>query len=119
MLTLPFPVAKKFIDDVDDALVLKEVVVAVMAEEGEPGFDDQPVAPKAAVGTLPRDLRNVAVKGAQHRAQGKGLQIQPGRLAISGNAWETPFSPRHWLVLQARNSSCVFRHRDPAILYES
>jgi hypothetical protein len=37
-----------------------------MAEEGEPGFDDQPVTSKAAIGSLLRDLRKVAVERVQH-----------------------------------------------------
>ena len=60
------PVAEKFVDDVDDALILEEVAVAVIAEEGEPRFDDQPVTSKAAIGSLLRDLRKVAVERVQH-----------------------------------------------------
>jgi len=37
-----------------------------MAEEGAPGFDDQPVRSKAAIGSLLRDLRKVAVERVQH-----------------------------------------------------
>ena len=37
-----------------------------MAEEGEPGFDDQPVTGKTAIGSLLRDLRKVAVERVQH-----------------------------------------------------
>ncbi len=83
-LTLPFPVGEEFIDDVDDALVLEEVVVAVMAEEGEPGFDDQPVTAKATVSALARDLRNVPMEGAPHIARGRGLQVETNGLAEQG-----------------------------------
>ena len=48
-LALVFPVAEEFVDDVDDAFVLEEVVVLGVAEEGEPGFDDQAVAGEATV----------------------------------------------------------------------
>ena len=46
-----FPVGKQFVDDFDDAFVLEEVVVLVVTEEGEPGFEGQLVAGKTAVGT--------------------------------------------------------------------
>ncbi len=83
-LPCPFPVGEELIDDVDDALVLEKVVVAVMAEEGEPGFDDQPVTGKTTVSALARDLRDVPMEGAPHIARGRGLQVETNGLAEQG-----------------------------------
>ena len=52
-LALAGSVAEEFVDDLDDGLVLEEVVVLIVAEEGKPGFDDQAIAGKAAVGAFP------------------------------------------------------------------
>jgi len=54
---------EQFVDVFDDAPVLEEIVVLVIAEEGEPGFDDQPVAGEAAVGAEAGDLCDVAMDG--------------------------------------------------------
>lgn len=80
-LALPFPVVEQFVDDFHDALVLKQVVVLVVPEEGQPGFKGQLVTSKAAVGAKTGDLRDVAVEGTQRGPRGGGLQIEPGRLA--------------------------------------
>jgi len=66
---LAFPVTEQFVNDVDDAFVLKEIVVAVVLEETEPGFDDQPVTGKAAVGAKPGDIGDVTEEGPQGRAR--------------------------------------------------
>jgi hypothetical protein len=81
---LGFPVAEEFVDDFNDAAFLEEVAVAPVAEKGEPGFDDQPVAGKATVGAKADDFGDVAVEGARELAQAAGLQVQAGRLAEQG-----------------------------------
>lgn len=81
-LAAAVPVAEEFIDDLDDALVLEQVVVDVVVEEGEPGFDAQPVAGKAAVGAEPFDAADVAVEGPVCGARQRGLQFQPRRLPL-------------------------------------
>lgn len=80
-LALVAPVAEQFVDDLDDALVLEQIAVAVVAEEGEPGFEDQAIAGETAVGAEAHDVGEVAVKRTQCRARLTGLQIEPGRLA--------------------------------------
>ena len=75
------PAAENFVDDLDHGLVLEDVAVAVVAEEGEPGFDGQPVAGEAAVGAEPFDAGDVAVEGAKLGARLAGEQVEPGRLA--------------------------------------
>ena len=56
-----------------------------MAEEGEPGFDDQPVTGKTTVSALARDLRDVPMEGAPHIARGRGLQVETNGLAEQGS----------------------------------
>lgn len=70
---LTLPVAEQLIDDVDDAFVLKQVVVAIVTKESQPGFDDQPVAPKTAIGPLSRDVCDVAVERTPHSTRGCSL----------------------------------------------
>ena len=65
---LGLPVAEEFVDDFDDALVLEEIVVLIVAKHRQPGLNDQPVTRKAAIGAEPGDLRDVAVEGAQAAA---------------------------------------------------
>lgn len=87
-LSLLFPVGKELVDDVDDALVLEEVVVPGVAEEGKPGFDDQAVAGEATVRAVAGDARDVAVESSGQRARGGGLQVEAGGLAEQGGQRE-------------------------------
>ncbi|MBS1140745.1 MAG: hypothetical protein H6R13_2198 [Proteobacteria bacterium] len=98
-LALPGPVAEEFVDDLDDGLVLEEVVVLVVTEEGEPGFDDQAVAGKAAVGAFPGNLRDVAVERATNDARG-GMPKTYGIMAFSNSFRNTmPLRFRLALIL--------------------
>lgn len=85
---LPFSSRRKFVGDVDDALILEEVAVAVIA--GEPRFDDQPVTSKAAIGSLLRDLRKVAVEQVQHIVVGAVCSSRRAvwpSAAVAGNSF--------------------------------
>lgn len=57
-------VGEDLADDVDDGLILEQIAVPTLGQEGEEGFHDHAVAGKAAIGTELHGLRDIAVPGA-------------------------------------------------------
>ncbi|MNK42615.1 hypothetical protein D3C87_613060 [compost metagenome] len=83
-LALALVATEHGVDDVEHVLVLEQAAVLAIPQEGDPRFDDEPVARHAAVARHALGLAHMAVEGAQLGAALRGLQIEPHALPDEG-----------------------------------